>query len=240
MHSRSHLTILAAGATLTLSAASIAWGGAIRGDGKFVEVSRPVGAFHAVEVSSGIQVELLVGEARPIEIHAEENIAPLVETEVSGSTLHIRFTPNTSHSDEGVKVKVVAPRIDRIEVSGGASAAGAVAKGDKLTLEASGGAELKLREVEAKSVEAEGSGGATLELQGSAEELTLDVSGGTRFPLEKLAVKSARIDASGGCMGELQASETVKGELSGASMVRVHGGARTRVATSGASSVETD
>ncbi len=238
MVGRLRAVVLICGALVSLGA--LAWGHRLEGNHKFVDKPIEVGAFHAVRVRAGIHVELSVGPDRSVVVHAEENIQPLVAVEVSHGTLEIGWVEHSSHSDHGVTVQVAAAEVDELEASGGASIEGEVAKSDTLDVDVSGGGELHLRGVDARALTASGSGAATLELRGKAEQLKLDASGATRFPLEKLAVREARIDASGGCEGALQASGLVKGEISGGVSLRVTGGAKTRVSSSGGSSVDVD
>jgi hypothetical protein len=209
----------------------------IRGDGNFIDQTRTVPAFHVIDVESGIQVEVHVGAKAKVEIRAEDNILPLVETEVSGETLHIRFAEGT-HSDAGVNIRVTVPSLTRIKADGGARVSGEIAKVDSLKLEASGGAEVRLQGLEVKSLQANGSSAATLDLAGRADELALKATGATRFPLENLAVRAVQISASGACRGAIQASELVTGSITGASSLNITGGAKAQVASTGASSLE--
>jgi len=237
---RARVTLFVAAVTLGLGTASIAWGG-LRGSGKFVDESRAVEPFHAVEVSRGIQLQLAVGPQKALELHGEDNILPLVETEVRAGTLHVRFSSKASSiSDSGVTVKVTAPQLDRIEASGGAGASGEVGPAETLRAEASGGAELHLSGLSMKSVSLEASGGATLELAGRADEVELEVSGGARYPLQKLAAQKVRIDGSGGCDGAVSASDSVRGSVSGGTSLKIVGGAKAHVSSSGGSSVDVE
>jgi|GEM_PF-6902793 len=101
------------GGALSCAGAVHAWGDgdSLRGNDTFIDFAQPAGPFHPVVVQSGIRVELRVG-APSISVHAEENTASIVLTEIDGGVLRVRFANHSSHSDNGVTVKVSAPAID--------------------------------------------------------------------------------------------------------------------------------
>jgi hypothetical protein len=74
-----------------------------RGEGPITTESRHAAAFNKVDASYGIAVTISVGPAQPLEVHAQANILPIIETSVDGSTLHIRGTKefNTSEPVKG-------------------------------------------------------------------------------------------------------------------------------------------
>ena len=57
---------------------------AVSGSGNVVEQSRNVGDFSSVHVASGIQVKIEPGRPGPIVLRGEDNILPLVKTDVEG------------------------------------------------------------------------------------------------------------------------------------------------------------
>lgn len=224
-------------ALLTVSFACFG-GTPVRGSGHSLKEVREVATFDAVEVSSGVHAQVSIGP-RKVEVEADDNILPLVETRVEDGRLLIRFKPHTNIWGSGdVNVVVQAPSIRGLEASGGSRIRARLAKADSLDVEVSGGGEVKAEDVDVAQLDASGSGGATLELIGKADKMKLEMSGGTRLKGSKLSTRTVRIDGSGGCTAEFQASELVKGELSGGCEVHLLGKASSRVSTSGGSSVD--
>ena len=221
----------------TLSFACFA-GTRLRGSGHSIKEAREVAAFDAVEVASGIHAQVSIGP-RKVEVEADDNVVPLVETRVEDGRLLIRFKPHTNvWGDADVNVVVQAPSIRGLEASGGSRIHAKLARAETLDVQVSGGGEVKAEDVDVSTLDAAGSGGATLELIGKTDKLKLEMSGGTRLKGARLSARSVRIDGSGGCTARFQASELVKGELSGGCDVHVQGKGSSRVSTSGGSSVD--
>jgi Putative auto-transporter adhesin, head GIN domain len=222
----------------SLATACFAWNH-VRGSGRVVTEKRDVGAFSAVSVASGIHAEIDQGPAGPIEVSGDDNLLPLLVTQVTGGRLEIGYQRGSSiSSSHEVAVHLSAPALTALSASGGATIRAQVARGDSLELTASGGAEIHVSGIDAELVDAEGSGGATLDLEGRASRLELEISGGTRIEASRLDSGAARIRGSGGCEGVVRARDTVRGQLSGGTSIRVVGGARTKVSRSGGSSVD--
>jgi hypothetical protein len=212
----------------------------VRGSGNVQRETRVVEPFTGVSVSSGIRGEVQIGKQH-VELEADDNILPLIETVVEDGILVVRFKPHTTLDTRNpTVVHVTAPTITALESSGGSALRASLAATDELSIESSGGGEVQAHQVAVKSLRADVSGGGGLVLDGSADQMKLAMSGGARCKGEKLQTRTVRIDASGGSTARLAASESVRGVASGGSVVHVHGNAETRVMTSGGSSIESD
>lgn len=65
-----------------------------------------------------------------------------------------------------------------------------------------------------------GSGGSIADLRGSAEDMKLNLSGGSIALLDALPCRDVRYSLSGGSQAEIRAAGTVRGDLSGGSVIR--------------------
>jgi hypothetical protein len=88
-------------------------------------------------------------------------------------------------------------------------------------------------------VEAEASGGSRVKLSGSARELNAEASGGAEvLALDVKGMKTLRAEASGGSRVEADVSDSVTGDASGGSTIRLMSRpGRSDVDTSGGSRV---
>lgn len=217
------------------------YGEVVRGSGRPGRQTRDLAPFEGVEVGGGIHVTVITGPRRAVEIEADDNVLPLIETRVDGGKLKIRFRRHGNIWNSGdINVTVQQPSFSSLEAAGGASIQADLGSTPDLSLDASGGAVILARGVEARSLAVSVSGGGRLELAGSADRLRLECSGGARLKAGKLRARVVQVDGSGGCTGQIEASEMVRGQLSGGCQLHVTGKASSRVATSGGSSVEWD
>jgi hypothetical protein len=218
------------GAVLLLALAQV------QGSGRVVDQARNVPEFSGIHVSAGIQAKISIGN-RSVVIRGDDNIVPLVRTEVHGGRLDIGWEPNTSHTTHSsLQVIISAPRLDDLEASGGAGIEGGVGSGDALQIDASGGSHIHVS-AERKQIDAHGSGGAVLALEGKAEAARLHASGGTVVKAARLSVGNVEVEGSGGADLSVDANGTVRGSLSGGSTARVGPRAKVEVHTSGGSEV---
>ncbi|WP_404388966.1 GIN domain-containing protein [Humibacillus xanthopallidus] len=168
-------------------------GGMVVGSGDVTSETRTVARFTEVSADGGIQLELATGPQQVV-VTAQPNIADIATTEVSGSRLTVDTTSGYVTA-QGLVVKVTTPRMTGIELSGGASASGAVGTTQDLAFTMSGGARASL--------------------SGSATNLRLEASGGALPDLSGLQATNATIDLSGGVVASVRVSGSLTGSASG-------------------------
>jgi hypothetical protein len=211
-------------------AGNIAWGkasakffnlelkfGGIHGSGNVQTETRDVRDFKAVDVSGIFQVEIVAQKDFGVQVEADDNLLQYITTEVNGGVLEIS-TSKRIKSSNGLKVRVSAPDISKLEVSG-------VAK-------------VSLSNLKNNGLELETSGASKVNLAGETDKLVIDVSGASNIDAENLKTRAASVDASGASKVAVFATGTVETDASGASRITYTGGATNVVKkTSGASSV---
>lgn len=163
------------------------------GSGDVTSETRTVARFTEVSADGGIQLELATGPQQVV-VTAQPNVAAITTTEVSGSRLTVDTTSGYVTA-QGLVVKVTAPRVTGIELSGGASASGSVGTSQDLAFNMSGGARASL--------------------SGSATNLRLEASGGALPDLSGLQATNATIDLSGGVVASVRVSGSLTGSASG-------------------------
>ena len=167
------------------------------GSGEVVSEDRSVGSFDSLEVSDGVDVELLVDPAAvpSVSVSIDDNLLDQLVTEVRGSTLVIEFDGSVTILSGDHLVSVTLGSLERIDASGGADLTG-TGLDDEYRVEASGGADVDLSDLEAKAVEVDVSGGADVRVF-ATESIEGEVSGGANVTVFGDPDRS-RIDTSGG------------------------------------------
>lgn len=229
-------------------------GAEVRGSGHVISENRNVGSFHAVDAGSMVQVRLTVGPAASFKIEGEDNVLPLIKSEVKDGVLDI-------HSDAGfdstkpVIVTLTTPAVDALQVSGASRMTATGVKADRLTLGCSGASKLEMdgtgREVKvefsgasrvnlkglnAKRFDGELSGASKLTAIGELGDLKLSLSGASRADLLGAPAKTAKLDLSGASHMSLVATDRIDATLSGASHLEHKGTKNVHVESNGASS----
>jgi len=191
--------------------------GGVKGSGNVITQSRDHSDFHAVEVSNAIQVEITAQKDFAIEVQADDNIAPLVRTEVDGGVLKISCDKHYSSSTP-VRVRVAAPNIDELEISGASNVSLAGIKNSDLNVEVSGASKLRV--------------------DGSTSDLKIEASGASKVDTSALASESCTVSTSGASNATVSAVVSLTADASGASHINYSGSPKNVVKkSSGASSI---
>jgi hypothetical protein len=185
---------------------------AVVGEGAVGTESRATEPFTSIEVSYGIGVTIQIGPAAPLEVSAQQNLLPIVVTDVQGGTLRIRGTTEFTTS-ETPNVTIVTPSLVGISLSGGSRGRIEGLNSEILAIELGGGSELT----------------AT----GIAANIALQAGGSSYATLEGLAASAVVIDLSGASIVNLHVSGEVIGQASGGSRATISGDAQISVASSG-------
>jgi hypothetical protein len=215
---------------------------AIVGSGVSKEESRPVDAFHVLDVGSTLQVNVSVtsGAKPSLKITGDDNLVPLIESVVSDGTLILRLKDNSNISPKlPLLAEVVVSELDGVKASGAARVnVKGGAKVERFTAGASGAAQVSVEGVEASQCVAGAEGASQVVLSGSTASLKLDASGASRVKAEGLKVEDAHVSISGASSVELRTSKSVDGDISGASQLDLYGSpTKQTISITGASQV---
>ncbi|MFN6962211.1 MAG: head GIN domain-containing protein [Pyrinomonadaceae bacterium] len=192
--------------------------GGVKGSGNVVTEKRGVSDFSKIVVGGVFNVEIVAGREYSVEVTADDNLLPYIETETHGDTLDIRLTKRVSRHSE-LKVKITAPVIDGVE-SGGAS-----------RIDVSG--------VTGDTFDLDTSGASRVTLRGDVNNAVIRASGAGSVDAGDLRAANADVDASGAAKVAVNVSGHLKADASGASRISYRGSpASVERHTSGAGSVD--
>jgi len=198
---------------------------------------RDLGGFNLVEIGGAIDAQVTAGPAFSVEVSGEPAAVALVITRVKGDTLEVT-RENSSRSAGKVGVAIQLPVLHGIEVAGASAVVVSGLAGEGIRVGASGASRLTVTGTKGDHLAIDASGASHVDIAGAIDDLVIDVSGASQVKARDLAVRKAVVDVSGASTLELNGKD-VSGDASGASNVKVWGGAqRLAVDTSGASSVK--
>ncbi len=190
----------------------------IIGSGRMVSQSRPVQGFHTLAVTGGVRAMVTYTSNETLEITAEDNVLPLVESAVIDGQLRIGWRAGSGHvSSLGVVCRI------------GARALGGVT--------ATGGSRIDMDGIDAGDFVIDLSGAAWFAGSGSVERLRLNLSGASRADAPGLTARFVDATVSGASVARLRVVEALVVNASGASLLEYFGDPTVRADTSGASFV---
>lgn len=204
---------------------------------------REAKGFHAIQISSGIDLYLSQGAEETVVVSASNTSArDRIRTEVGNGVLKIFIEQSVMgwgfHSNQKLKAYVSVKDLDALRASGGSDVYFEdMIKTDKLDLALSGGSDLRGK-VAIGDLSIVQSGGSDLFLSGTAAQLSVHVSGGSDLHGYDLLAGECHVEASGGSDVNITANKELSVHASGGSDVYYKGDAVMRdLHSSGSSSV---
>lgn len=178
----------------------------VNGSGVIKSEKRNVGAFTALDTSGAFDIEVVCQKEPSLEIEGDDNILPLVKTEVRGGTLYL--SPEKPYSTrKSVRVRITVPNLESISSSG------------------AGG--FRVTDVRNEQLKIDTSGASNIDLAGQTRSLDLDMSGASKVNSESLKAERVHISLSGAGKADVFASEELNAQVSGAGSVTYTGDPKT-------------
>ena len=174
----------------------------IKGSGVSKTESRNVADFKSVSSEAVGDVNVTIGDSQSVEVTMDDNLLPLLVTEVVDGELKIRTTGSFSTSI-GLKVNVTTPSLDSIHSSG------------------VGNIKIEGLDSEQFAVGLSGVGGVTA--KGKVQNLDVTVSGVGSANLRELLAENVYVTVYGVGGTEVYASKWVNASTSGVGSITVFG-----------------
>ena len=189
---------------------------------------RNLPSFNELNLAISADVYLKQGDEQKVEIQASERLLGLIETEVKGDALIIKWTRNNVHHSENIKIYITMKEVNALRISGSGdiTADGLISTTD-LSLKISGSGDIKMSNVKAEKVSAHISGSADISISGgnSLDELDVAISGSGDVKADGIPAKKVSISVSGSGDCKVNAIETLKARLAGSGDIYYKGNA---------------
>jgi hypothetical protein len=177
------------------------------GSGTPATENRPVSGFSNVDLSGSGELIIEQTGTESLTIEADDNLLPLLTSEVSGDTLHLGVRPNTS-------LRPRTPIIYRLTVS---QLAG---------LELSGSSAVTASKIQADRLRVEISGSGRITVTGDAVDQELEISGSGEYRADQLLSRTLQARISGSGNAYVNVTESLDVEISGSGSLTYQGSPR--------------
>jgi len=199
---------------------------------------RNVQGFHAIEISSGIDLYLNQATDEAVAVSADNTEdRDRITTEVSGGVLHI-YIQNTNlrwllRNHRHLKAYVSCRQIHQLDAHGGSDVyIQDELRADNLKMHLSGGSDFRGK-LTVTSLEVSQSGGSDAYVSGSAQTLSVHTSGGSDYHGYDLAADNCDVEASGGSDIFVTVNKELKASAHGGSDVHYKGNGSLRDTSTG-------
>lgn len=161
----------------------------VTGNGKSTTKTRAVLDFDKIQISGAYKIEVTQGGSESVKITTDDNIIPLVITDVKNDKLRI-------HNKSGISFSLTQPVLIQVVVR------------NLKQITASGANELVISKVSSDSLKVNTNGSIQADLSGQVNKLSMKIAGSGNVNASKLVAKSVQVRMMGS--GEIQVNATKK------------------------------
>jgi hypothetical protein len=170
----------------------------VSGSGNRQKQKREVPTFTSISTEGAFHIEVVAQKPVVLEIEADDNILPLVSTEVSNNVLHIK--PSQSYSvSEPIIIRIAMPNLEGISANGAGKIDVAGLNNEKFEIDVNGVAAIKV--------------------SGETKLVDIDTNGAAKIDTSKLRAARAVVASKGVSKVEVYAADQLDVTVSGPSSV---------------------
>ena len=188
----------------------------VAGSGNRTKEKRNIGNFTSISSEGAFDIEVVSQTSVSFEIEGDDNLLPLITTEVSNNVLHIKN--NRSYSNrKPIIIKISVPILEALSANGAGTIQVTGLKNEKFDLDVNGAPRIIV--------------------SGETRALEIDANGAANIDTHKLRADSARVGSNGVSKVEVYAADDLNVTVAGPSRVTYHGNPQVKQDISGPGSV---
>ncbi|MES2775860.1 MAG: head GIN domain-containing protein [Bacteroidota bacterium] len=201
----------------------------IKGNGNLKKETRQAGNFSALSSSGSMDVIISYGSSSSIEVEADDNLLPYIETKLEGNKLVIRSKDKIGLSSKNkMTIRVQMTKVENLSVagSGDIKGDGAFTNEGKTRLAIAGSGSINLGFSHFGDVDAaiSGSGDITIK-NGTSKNLDAHVSGSGKVDASQIAFDEVDAHISGSGDVKTKANKSIDAHISGSGTLYYTGSA---------------
>ena len=177
-------------------------GPVVEGSGVRTQEDRELDQFDGVDIATSADFKISRGEKSSIGIAGDDNIVPLISTEVRDGILFV-FVPHSYATNNKLQMLITTPGVRRVAINGSADGFLDAVTEDAVDVAISGSGDL---------------GGI-----GTVDQLNVTIAGSGGVLLHRLRAKQARVTINGSGDAEVHATESLNATVNGSGDVKYSG-----------------
>ena len=177
-------------------------GAEVKGSGKRIVQKRNIGTFTSISTDGAFDIEVVCQKDVSLEVEADDNILPLITTEVSGNVLYLK--PSRTYSvEDAPKLKITVPNIEAFS--------------------ANGAGKMEITGLNNDQFQISANGAPTITAAGTTKLIGIDTNGAAKIDTHNLRAPHAVVDTKGVSKVDLGVSDQLDVTVSGPSRVTYKG-----------------
>ena len=194
----------------------------MRGSGSVISESRSVSGFTHIMLKGGGRVSVEVTGEESLTIEAEENLMPLLTSEVEDGVLVLASSEDISPTQD-IVYAITVDGLSGVTIQGSGELSAPDVETSAFEAIASGSGELFLPNLNTQELVVRITRPRDAEVSGSASHLELDVSGSGSYLGQDLVAMTANVDNSGSGDATVNVSDNLKATLNGSGSIIYYG-----------------
>jgi hypothetical protein len=178
------------------------FGKGVKGSGVLKIEKRELGAFKSIETTGAYEVRISCQKSQSFEIEGDDNILPIIRTEVRGGVLHIS-NEQDYRSSKTLVVRISMPDLESVVSTGAGDIHIANLKNDKLAIKSTGA--------------------ARIEAAGETKYASVSSTGAGKIDAYQLKAESVKVTVTGAAKVDVYASQQLDATVSGVGSVTYDG-----------------
>ena len=174
----------------------------VRGSGNRQREERQVASFTSIDTNGAFDITVVSQKQLALEIEGDDNVLPMIATDVSGNVLHIRNRSSYSVS-QPIKITISVPNLEAVTSNGAGRFRITDMKNDRFELDINGA--------------------PAIEASGETKFLKIKANGAGNIDTHRLRATRADVDSNGVSQIDLYAREQLDVVVSGPSNVTYEG-----------------
>lgn len=174
----------------------------LKGSGKREVQKREIGPFTSISTEGAFNIEVVCGKDVGVEVEGDDNVLPLVSSEVRNNVLHLSNTKSYS-VDEPIKFKISVPNLEAIS--------------------ADGAGKIQITGVNNDKIQISSDGAPMITVAGTTKMVGVDSNGAAKIDTHNLRSAHAIVDTKGASKVDLGVCDKLDVNVSGVSHVTYRG-----------------
>jgi hypothetical protein len=188
----------------------------VHGSGVRKTEKRDLPAFTAIDTSGAFEVEVNCQKPASFEIEADDNILPVIQTEVRSGVLHVSTTKGYS-SRGGIVLRIMVPDLESVK--------------------STGAGKFRVSDIKNDSFEIQSTGAAQVVASGQTKQVKIGSTGAGKIDAHNLRAETADVNVTGAAGVDVYATDQLDVTVSGAGRVTYSGNPKVNKHVSGAGQV---
>jgi len=177
-------------------------GRGVRGSGNRQTEKRELAPFKSVDASGAYEVNIVCQQSQTFEIEGDDNILPIIKTEVTNGVLRIH-SDQAYNSSKPISIRISVPDLEKFTTAGAGDVHVSSVKNDQLVLSSTGA--------------------SNIEASGQTKFVDISTSGAGNIETDSLHAERAKITVSGAANVDVYASQQLDVSVSGIGSVTYSG-----------------